>query len=184
MRWITFGILLYLMAALQVCRFGGIPVAAPGTGTWPYIEFLPMLAVFYALYAAEGAAPLAALLCGLATDVRTPELIGNSMVPLALVGWLIVRIRLSIFREHFISQVVMTLLAVLAYGVIGALFRSLTGGPLYQHSAWSQMGFVAGNAVYTAIVAPMVFFILFRFQGLLGFTSHGPRGRGGLRHAE
>jgi rod shape-determining protein MreD len=175
MRWITFFILLYIMTALQVSHFGGIPSHG---SIWPFIEYLPLLAVFYALYASDTAAPLAALCCGLAYDLRNNDFLGTNLIPLALVAWLIVRIRLSIFREHFISQVVMTLLAVLAFAIFSSLFRWMIGAPLEGHSAWGHFSYVAGNAVYTSIVAPFVYFVLFRFQHLLGFTPHGPRLRG------
>jgi hypothetical protein len=100
------------------------------------------------------------------------------MIPLALVGWLIVRIRLSIFREHFISQVVITLLAVVVFAIFAAMFRWIIGAPLEGHTVWGHLTFIAGNAVYSAIVAPLVFYVLFRFQHLLGFTPYGPRARG------
>lgn len=174
MRWVTFFLLLYIMTAAQVARLGGIPSS---TGdTWPYIEYLPLLAVFYALYAANEAAPLAALLCGLTYDLMMAEFVGTSLIPMALVGWLIVRIRLSIFREHFISQVVMTLLGVIAFATFSVIFRRIIGAPL-ERGIFSHLGVHAGNALYTAMVAPVLFYLFFRIQHLLGFTSHGPRTR-------
>jgi rod shape-determining protein MreD len=148
-----------------------------GERIWPFIEFVPLLAVFYALYAAAEAAPLAALLCGLAYDVMMADMVGTSLIPMALVGWLIVRIRLSIFREHFISQVVMTLLGILAFATLSVAYRRLVGAPLHGNSVFAHLGYHAGNALYTAIAAPLLFALLFRIQHLLGFTSHGPRTR-------
>jgi rod shape-determining protein MreD len=176
MRWITFFILLYLAAALQFSHLGGVPTKEGEP--WPFIEFLPLLAVFYALYAAETAAPLAALLCGLAYDIGNRDFFGTNLVPMALVGYGLVRIRLSIFREHFVSQVIMTLLAVFAFALLSALFRKVIGAPLDGKAAWTHFTYIAGNGVYTAIVAPFAFALLFRFHGLLGFSSHGPRTRG------
>src|SRR4051812_26979777 len=88
MRWITFFLLLYLMTALQWSHLGAIPTK---NGDWPMIDFLPMLAVFYALFATDTAAPLAALFCGLAFDIGNEEFIGTNMIPMALVAWLLVR---------------------------------------------------------------------------------------------
>ncbi len=180
MRWITFLILLYLMTALQTSHLGGIPSKAPGAALWPCIEYLPLLAVFYSLYASESAAPIAALLCGLAYDIGNfpDDFVGTNLIPLALVGWLIVRIRLSIFREHFISQLLITLMAILAFAIISAIFRKFIGAPLEGKTVWTHFAFLAGNAVYTAAVAPFVFYVLFRFRHILGFTPHGPRTRG------
>lgn len=179
MRWIPFFILLYLFTALHISLLGGIPSRATGGDLWPFIEYLPLLAIFYALYAADASAPLAAMVCGLAYDLRpgSGDFVGTNLVPLALVGWLIVRVRLSIFREHFISQVIITLLGVLAFALFAAVFRKLIGAPLHRGAVWSHLGYIAGNSVYTAIIAPVIFYVLFRFHHLLGFTPQGPRSR-------
>ena len=83
-----------------------------------------------------------------------PEMIGTNAVPLALVAFLVVRIRLSIFREHFISQLFITLLAILTFGVLSIMMRVVVGGTLQGNSAWSHFVYVAGNGVYSCIVAP------------------------------
>lgn len=173
MRWITFLILLFFMSALQNSHFGGFPNG--GFDTWPRIEYLPLLAVFYALYAAESSAGLAALLCGAMYDIIDDKFIGTYMVPLVMVTWLLVRVRLSIFREHAISQVIMTFLAVVAFGAFSAAWRDMLGAPLYGRAILSDLGRMAGNAIYTALVAPLACWLFFRFKGLLGFSALGSR---------
>jgi rod shape-determining protein MreD len=177
MRWITFFILLYLLTAMQVARFLAIP---HGGQPWPAIQYLPILAIFYSLFATDASAPLAALVCGLAYDLGNypNDLLGTNLVPLALVAWFVVKIRLSIFREHIVSQALVTLLAMLAFSVLSVIMRLLVEAPLDGGSAWIHLGSLAGNAVYTAIAAPPLFWIFFRLSPLLGFTSHGPRTRG------
>jgi rod shape-determining protein MreD len=175
MRWITFLLLVFLMAALEMAHFADFPRGP--NDSWPGIEYMVLLAVFYALFAAETAAPLAALVCGAMYDVLEPTFIGTNMIPLALVAWLCVRVRLSIFREHAISQVIMTLLAVLAFGVLSVIWRKVLGAPLYGHSMLAHLGRLAGDAVYSAMVAPLVFSVFFRFRGLLGFSPLRARGR-------
>jgi rod shape-determining protein MreD len=178
MRWITFFILLYLMAALQESHLGAIP--HPQGDAWPAIEYLPILAIFYALYAAESAAPLAGLLCGLLYDFANSDFLGINAVPLALVALLIVRVRLSIFREHFMSQLLITLFSIVAFGVFSMVARLIANSPLQGHSVWAHVATFAGDAVYSSLIAPFIFWALFRAPGLLGFTTHGPRaGRGG-----
>ena len=177
MRWITFFILLYFMYALQIAHLGALPHGPRGDDFWPAIEFLPLLAVFYALFAADTVAPLAALACGLAYDIGNHDFAGTNMIPLALVALLLIRVRLAIFREHAISHFIMTLLAVLVFAFLAALFRKLIGAPLYGLAFWPHSFQLAGNALYTAIVAPGIFWLLFRFPKLLGFTSHGARDR-------
>ncbi len=177
MRWITFFILLYFMYALQISHLGALALGAGPDDPWPAVEYLPLLAVFYALFAGDSAGGLAALACGLAYDVGNHEFAGTNMIPLALVALLLARVRLSIFREHAVSQFVMTLVGVLGFAVGSALFRRLIGAPLYGLAVWPHLVHVAGNALYTAVAAPVVFWVWFRFPKLLGFTAQGARQR-------
>jgi rod shape-determining protein MreD len=175
MRWITFLILLYLMTALQAAGLGGFP---HHNDIWPRIEYLAILAIFYALYAAEPSAPLAGLICGIAWDIITKNvLIGTSAVPLALTVLLVVKIRLSIFREHAISQILITLLAILIFAALSIITRLIISAPLIFNSIWSDFAHTAANAFYSALVAPIFFWLFFRIQPLLGFSTHGPRSR-------
>ncbi len=180
MRWITFFILLLLADALQQSHLASIP-HPNNTPPWPSIEYLPMLAIFYALFAAEAYAPLCGLLCGIAYDLGNhgADLVGTTAVPLAVTAWLVVRIRLSIFRDHAISQLLITLLAVLAFALLCLPMRSLAKAPFEGHSVWTHFISLAGNAIYTALVAPAFYWFFFRFPGVLGFSSHGPRTRHG-----
>ncbi len=180
MRWITFFILLLLADALQQSHFASIP-HPNNTPPWPSVEYLPMLAIFYALFAAEAYAPLCGLLCGIAYDLGNhgADLVGTTAVPLAVTAWLVVRIRLSIFRDHAISQLLITLMAVLLFALLCLPMRSLAKAPFEGHSIWTHFITLAGNAIYTALVAPAFYWVFFRFPGLLGFSSHGPRTRHG-----
>jgi rod shape-determining protein MreD len=176
MRWITFFILLYVMTSLQFAQLGGFP---HGSGaTWPRIEYLPILAIFYALYAAEPAAPMCGLLCGLCYDIITPtEFFGSHAVPLALIAYCVVKVRLSIFREHFVSQFIITLLAILGFAVLDVAMRKIIGATLDGNSIWTHFGHLAANAIYSALVAPIFYWLFFRAQPLLGFSLQGSRGR-------
>src|SRR5689334_5429499 len=123
MRWITFSILLYVAAALQFAR-----LLALSAGNYPAIEYLPLLAIFYALFASEEAAPLCGLWCGLVYDLisLSPDKpIGTYAVPLALVAFVVVKIRLSIFREHIISQFIIAVLGILLFAVLAALLQAI-----------------------------------------------------------
>ena len=71
-----------------------------------------------------------------------------------------------------------TLVAILAYALLTVLFRKLIHAPLTGQSLTDHFFALAGDGVYTAIVAPLFFWMFFRFPNLLGFTSHGPRSRG------
>lgn len=178
MRWITFVILLYVAAALQLARFGAL---SPAGKAFPVIEYLPLLAIFYALYASEEHAPLPAIWCGLVYDLFSADLFGIATLSLALVCWTVTRIRLSIFREHLISQFVIVLVAVGAFGTVGGILRHLApllvGGAKSPYGFFQILGRMAANALYTALVAPAIFWVLFRFSSLLGFSTRMGRAR-------
>ncbi len=177
MRWITFFILLYLLTAMQVSHFLALSHAGH---PWPVIQYVPLLAIFYALFATEASAPLAALVCGAAYDLGNypNDILGTNLVPLALVAFFVLKMRLSIFREHVVSQFLITLLAMLVFSFLSVVMRVLVQAPLEGGSAWVHLGLLVGNALYTALAAPFLFWFLFRLTPLLGFTSHGPRSRG------
>jgi rod shape-determining protein MreD len=178
MRWITFLMLLYLSYALQVAHLGALLLGHTPDDPFPAIEYLPLLAIFYALFATDTAAPMAALFCGLAYDVGNKDFAGTTMIPLALVALAIVKVRLSIFRDHAATHAVITFLGILLFAGLSALFRRMLGAPLYGASFWAHFLHLAGNALYTALLAPPAFWLLFRFPKLLGFTPQGPRHSG------
>ena len=177
MRWIMFFILLYVMSAMEKAHFLGIP---SGDRHWPVILYLPMLAVFYSLFAVETAAPLAALACGIVLDLLSGSgvLVGSSMIPLGLMSLLIVRARLVIFREHMLAQAVMTFVGLVLFAILATLFRKLIGSPALEgQSAWTHFGHLFVDAIYSAIAAPFLFWVFFRFPSMLGFTMQRHWGR-------
>jgi cell shape-determining protein MreD len=99
------------------------------------------------------------------------------MIPLGLVSLLIVRARLVIFREHMLAQGVMTFLALALFAVLATVFRRLIGAPLEGQSAWIHFGHLFVNAIYSAVAAPFLFWIFFRFPSMLGFSMQRHWGR-------
>jgi rod shape-determining protein MreD len=171
MRWIMFLILLYVMSAFQAAHFLGIP---SGDRHWPELLYLQALAIFYAMFANEAEAPLAALACGLMIDLlSTPTvLVGTNMIPLGITALLVVRTRLVIFREQMFAQGVMTLLALLLFALVSTIFRVLIGTPALEgQSFWTQLFTLIVDAGYTAAFAPFIFWLFFRFPQMLGFSS-------------
>jgi rod shape-determining protein MreD len=179
MRWITFGILLYLATALQVAHFGQWSEAG-----YFHVEFIPMLAVFYALYPAEDYALLACLCCGFMYDLTGIGLLGVNTILLSLAGYGITRIRMNIFRQNPISQAVLVFLTVV-FVLLGRNILTRMGlwsadQPMTVLSGYAPtIGITLSSAIYTAIVAPWVFRGLFMIGPLLGFDgpSHHVRNR-------
>jgi rod shape-determining protein MreD len=167
MRWITFCILLYAATALQSARF-----LALSAYDHPAIEYLLLIGIFYALFAPEEAAPLCGFWCGLALDMISPgQAVGTAAAPLALVAYAVTIIRLSIFREHVISQIVVTLLGVVLFALLYGFLSAVVGGEPARLLAvfWTVFRPLAVNAVYTAAAAPVLFWVLLRLKPILGF---------------
>ena len=174
MRWITFFALLYIAAALQSAHL--LQLNAEG---YFHIEYIPILAIFYSLYAERESAMLAALLCGLIYDLTCTSLLGLEMVILGLIAIGITKIRAQIFRNNFISQMVIVFISITLF-----LFARMTISNLLLWTAGKHalipttvpFGFIAlSSALYSAIVAPFLFRGLFFLGSLLGFESHPGR---------
>jgi rod shape-determining protein MreD len=164
MRWLPFFILLYLAAALQVAELGRLT-----TGGYLRIEFLPLLALFYALFADEQLAPIAALICGLTYDLLSPNPLGTFSIALGLVALGILKIRLSVFRDQMISQLILSILALLAFAFLVAIVGGITGGLAGQTlRVWRTL---SANAVYSGVLAPLFFWLLGRLNPMLGFPA-------------
>lgn len=181
MRWITFIFLLYLAAGLQAGSLLGIPHAGNIAATWPRIEYVLLLVVFYSLFADDQQAPLVGLVAGLVLDLTSPfDVLGTYTVAMGLVALAIVWVRLSIFREHAASQIVITFLAVLVFAMIAGVLRAL--GPGLPDTGivsrfFGYLGDMTLDAIYTGLVAPVAFWLLFRLRPVLGFEKHGARSR-------
>ena len=178
MRWIPFAILLYIAAAFQVARFGLLS----SSGKYPMPEYIILIAVFYAMYAADDAAILVGLLCGILLDVTSSSVLGTLTIPLALTCWAILKIRLSVFREHAISQIILTALSILVFALLALTLRWILAWAVKADPrglvSWDYIRGMLENAVYTALLAWPLFWLLLKAEGLLGFGLRGPRARG------
>ena len=174
MRWITFFALLYIAAALQAAHLGQLNL----TGYF-HLEFIPLLAIFYSLYAERDSAMLAALLCGLVYDLTSPSLLGLEMVLLGLLSMGITNIRAHVFRNNFISQMVITFLTVtlFLYGrmIISNLLLWTAGKHALVPTNLAICLIILSSAIYSAVLAPLLFRALFFLGALLGFDSHTGR---------
>ncbi len=88
-----------------------------------------------------------------------------------------VKIRLSIFREHILSQFIIAVLGILLFAMLAALLQAIMGKPEVSRSTtfWSVLFPLSVNALYSGIVAPALFWIMLRLRPILGFDP--PRGR-------
>ncbi|MEI7766346.1 MAG: rod shape-determining protein MreD [Phycisphaerae bacterium] len=166
MRWFAYVILLYVATAFQVARLGKI-----SPGTYPQIEYLIILVLFYALYAPEDEAALAAIITGITYDLISTDIIGTQAIPIALLGWLVLRIRMSIFRDFFLSQALVALFAGILLALLSSIFKCWS----IPHAARLGFGSLVwqgcANAGYTAIMAVPIIYVLDKLRPILGLES-------------
>jgi rod shape-determining protein MreD len=114
------------------------------------------------------AALIACWTLGLLLDLASSGPIGCFAFAFGLVGLGIVGLRASLFRDHLLSHFFLALV----FGMIAnevVVLRDAIGG-----AGWSwRLLFLqpAGNAVYTAIVAPYVMLLLLRLRGAMHFPA-------------
>jgi rod shape-determining protein MreD len=168
MRWLSFFILAYVMLGLQIGLGSSVQIhqAQP--------NFLLLVAVFVAINAPRDIALSACLLLGLLQDLIMPgKPLGLATASFGVVGILIIKIQELVYGDHFLTHFSLALLAGLVvaviYGVHGAIY------PLIHRSLkiWRPpaMGAMIGGALYTAVLAPLVIFILQRMRRAFGFRS-------------
>jgi len=161
MRWIGFLILLALAAVLQSTVVSWIRIQRIG----PDLVFL--LALFYLLYAEPLDALIVAWLAGLTLDLFSQVRLGTFAFSFGLVGLVLVRLRQLVFRDHPVTQL---FLALVGCELTQAVARSVTA-VLEPRLAWGPTDVLLGalyTALYTAVLAPYVLWLLLRFRGVLG----------------
>ena len=175
MRWITFFLLLYLATALQAAHLGQWSEVG-----YFHLEYLVLVAIFYALFAEDDSALLAGFWSGLVYDLTSQSLLGTQALLLGLIVLGLVKIRKHIFRNNTLSQIVMTFLATIIFLLGRMALESAVlwacGRPVNMGSPMQSVGVAFSSAVYTAVLAPFVFRLIFMLGPLLGFEPPHHRG--------
>lgn len=154
MKWVPFTILAIIAIVLQtsVVRYVEIQSIRP--------DLVLVLAVHYALWGPWPEAAIAGWLMGLLVDLQSsePDRIGLHAFCFGGAAWLILRVRQVVFREHAVTQFLVTLASCLLIQVVVGLYhrwgRTVLGGGF-----WSP---VLLTALYTALLAPYVHWLLIR----------------------
>ena len=92
---------------------------------------------------------------------------GVYAIALGLVALGVLQVRLSVFRDQKISQLILTILALLAFALLAFLIGGILGA--FPGRAWAVWGSLSANAIYSGVVAPLIFWGLLKFQPTLGF---------------
>lgn len=139
-----------------------------------YPSFLLVTAVYYGFRWPAAEAGIAGWALGLAADLTSLGPIGAHSLSFALVAMVASRLRNIVMTDHPLAQILVT-------GLLGWLAYSL----IFAHGAWRDSWSVwsfglslkrAGwVALYTAVLAPYLFWLLERAVPLLSLQPHTRR---------
>ena len=166
MRWIPFLLVVFAALLLQTTLVQALWL--PTRFGWMGPELLAAMAVFVALNVRSGSdAALAGWTLGMAIDLTlSGEGMGLLSLLYAAAAAGVWQVRRSFFREKILSQAILALgFCLVVYGV-WSLFELLVGAhPAGDYGDRAMQ--VLGLAVYTAVVAPVVYGLLRRMHKLL-----------------
>jgi rod shape-determining protein MreD len=175
MRWFPFFILAYVAFGIQTGLRGFIDVR----GAEP--NFVLLAAVFVAVNAQRDAALLGCLLLGLFQDLLSPHAaIGLNSFAFGAIAVCVVSTQEIVYKDHFLTHLTLglgggLLYAALVYGH-GWLYYVVMHAPL--RASRPSGGPLLGGAVYTALVAPLVFGLLRKIKRRFGFRPLRTHGSG------
>ncbi len=167
MRWVMVAILGYacLVAETTVFRRSGL-LALEIHGHWVRPDLLLVFGVFLALVLEPWEVFVAGWCLGLATDLTAPYgRLGIGALLLAVGLWTLSQLQGSLFRTRVVTQFILTLLVVFTLHWLGetAAQASMGVAPLVSRNAEGALF----DAVYSAVLAPYLFWIFFRFRAPL-----------------
>lgn len=162
MKWLPYFILAYVMTGLQIGLAGHLQFhgAAP--------NLILIAAVFIAVNAPRQPALLGCFGLGLIQDMVTLQPPGTYALGYALLALFVASAKEIGYRDHPVTHVVVTFLGGLLSGAV-----LLVGGWI-RHEG-TTVGQVMLTALYSAVLAPLVLWLLQRLRGVFSFTQ--PRRR-------
>lgn len=181
MRWIPFILVAYVVILLQSSLGRMLTFVFQIGAIGP--DLAASLAVFVALRARSGLdAMLAAWVLGLALDLATgggpgsSTVVGPMSLAYALTAGMVFRIREALFRERALTQATVTLLFCLISHGLWVTMQSVRLGEIGWHDYMGLLGQVALVSIYTALLAPLMHYLLSRVERLIVVPA--TRGRG------
>jgi rod shape-determining protein MreD len=162
MRWLSYFILAYFALGVQVGLRDFIHVreASP--------NFLLLVVVFLAMNAPREPALLGCFFLGLMQDLLTLHPLGTWAVSYALVAMFVLSVQEVVYPEHPLTHFSLALLGGILCGVVltvhGVLYAVLHKEP---RQAMGLLPFA--DALYTAVLAPVVLGVLQRMKTVFSF---------------
>jgi cell shape-determining protein MreD len=189
MRWPIFIITAFVFLALDASFLGVLTLPAVG-GIAP--SMLIVLVVFVALFASRFSALSAAMLLGAMADLTLPArphghveagmyVIGPHALGFLLAAYLVVQLRTMVFRQRVITLSALSLtgamtaaLVAIAIYIVRSWYGEATVYPT-DPSAGHELLRQAGVALYTALLAIPLGWVLLASTPVWGFQSGQPR---------
>jgi rod shape-determining protein MreD len=152
-RWFWIFLVAFCLLVLDV----GVSVRLRGLGGGP--DLMLLLVLFLALYGPLEDAPLSGWLVGISKDAASAGTFGLFAVLYMGLAFFVSRIRADIFTEYNKAHIVNAFIATLVVYASGAAWQWSQGADLSAAG-----GTVLGIAVWNALLAPAVFWALFRLS--------------------
>lgn len=160
MRWWTFAILAIVTLLIQSTLAPMLSIR----GSWPDLLFI--LAIHYALWGPWPDVGLAGWLLGLLMDLQSHGRVGLHAFAFGGVAWAIYYVRRVLFRDHWLTQMLITFVfaGLVRLGV--QMYDSIRSGAGPEFSA--NVAPALGVALYTALLAPYIHWPLIRMHRWTG----------------
>lgn len=173
MRWLGFA----LWALLVLIARSALAPRLELFGTRP--DWLFVFAIFLGLYARRSDAIIGAWILGACADLMTLERLGFLALSYGFAAYLVVTVREYLFRYHWQTQFLITLILGLLIRLVWGIYR-LAMYPDAVWTVWSIAAEVIVGAVYTAAFAPPIHKLFLSMPRLLGlskprYSFSGPR---------
>jgi rod shape-determining protein MreD len=174
MRWLPFMILACIGVVLQTTVVHRLQINHVS------LDLIFILAAYYALNAPTADAKIAAWLLGFSADLVDPGPLGVMAFCFGLTALLVVQFRDTMFRSHPLTSAFVTLFCTWMIHMLAGAFFILTH-PEVHRSVVEVVLQATYTAIYTALLAPSIHWMLDRMRGTLGLTP-SPRLKMGRSH--
>src|SRR5207302_11297496 len=125
------------------------------------------------------AALLACFLLGFMQDLLTQAPLGLNAFAYGAIGILVIAMQEVVYREHFLTHLMLGFVGGLVYAAIvyahGLIYAAMRGPAGYARPLLAPL---LEGAIYTAVLAPFILYVLVRMKRLFGFRltrSHAAR---------
>lgn len=160
MRWVTFFCILLCISLFQSTMIHWINIGSAVPDL-----YLPLV-VFYSLLTDMKRSTFTNWLTGLSKDLFSEGSLGINSVFFVALGFFIWSVRGIFYRGHLITQVLITFIFSIIYNVLYTLHTIISfHSPGFSTSLW----LIFIYSLYTAVFAPVLFWIFSKFQPAQGF---------------